>query len=822
MGKRYDAKEMNDFIDMLGDDIDDYRESARLLENEYGNYYNNDTHRGLAAEASKDFIARAQMDNFHRPNLKLQTLLFSKCVEIERDFRHVVDASGEARIDTDVLKMIDDNFCKWGDGIHASGSVIEQLATEVVSKFGKYATEEFANVHVGYGEVRAAYAYLCGPDGHLVDCIKKMNCFDETSLSALRSCSIKEQAYDLQSMMQKTANALSMMQAYAPKLSKTSLSIVSMWSAAASGKALNIKTFATEEEAANYLDQQFRILCDDNNANDKDAMANINACLMGYLCVETSGKDKYVAYDKDKIENTLAYLEKDGLAYQLFDSIDKQIYENQSKGDAVPNAITKLGLGGKLENTHLEVKKDGAGVRLEVTSNNDWLPGKEIKNQPVAYACTEESAENYFMTDGKYDWDAINEWIKKNAIDNTSIEYAVFGQKMIDMSDDEIETLLNNGMFSNTKGVSKVFSDYCGATTYSEGENLQIAAQRYAAMMNIARNSDNYDSLTLEQQILIDNNETRSIAVLEATKKMAKNGGMNMYVDLSTENKSGGNAYIIEIKAIPNNSQSESQALANMADSYLKDSKIVVYPRASEKVIDKYSHEQTTIVLQSYIKPIYSHEFSDSDYEKVAIQMVKILAKEGGKVAGETASGVVSIALKGVDIALKGKALAEDYKKSAEATTAIEALNTGSNAMSMCVEGTVIYTTGNTSGSVQIYGLEYDENELRLRNAAYNIANGQNMTVDQLKEHYINGDADFQNYSDWYYSPHTAEQCANYKNALRKMVETKYSCKLEDATDDQINDASQQLSAIINDTRTNELLNKDYTVIEKAIEESVG
>ena len=199
-----------------------------------------------------------------------------------------------------------------------------------------------------------------------------------------------------------------------------------------------------------------------------------------------------------------------------------------------------------------------------------------------------------------------------------------------------------------------------------------------------------------------------------------------------------------------------------------------------------------------------------------------MLAKKVGKVVGGTVGSTVGIVMIGVNVFKKGLKIANDYKNSVGASTAIDALTTGNNAMCMCVEGTVVYTSGNTSGSIQICGLEYDETELKIRNAAYNVANDQNMTVDQLKEHYVNGDEEFQQYSDWYFSPHAEEQNRNYKLALRKIIEMKYDSLLEDASDEQIEEASQQLSEIINDTDTNELLDKDYAVIEKAIEESVG
>ena len=733
MGKRYDAKEVSDFITLLGDDIDDYRESARLLENEYGNYYNNDTHRGLAAEASKDFIDKAQMEKFHIPNRELQTLLFSKCLDVENNFKSMVDTSSEARIDTDVLKVIDDNFCKWGDGVHASGSVIEQLTQEVIDKFSDYG--EFNTV--SYDEARIAYAYLCGPDGHLVDCIKRMYKFDEESLSALNSCSIKDHAYDLQNMMQKTANALSMMQAYMPNLSKTSLSIVSMWSAAASGNTLNIKTFATEEEAANYLDQQFKILCDDNNTNDAKAIENINACLMGYLCIETDGKDRYVAYDHDKIRETLKYLDKDGLAYDLFASVHNQINEKEHKGVAIPTAIKKLGLGGKLENAYLQVKKDGAGVRLEVTANTDFLPGKEINHKPVAYAANEYSATNYFTTDGKYDWDAIEEWYKakddfNDDYHHKSIEYDVLAFEINNMSDEEVSQLINSAVYWKDPA--------CLANVVSD--KLDILSDRYMLQMQGLRvmGPDGQKEILGYTGKDFENKYTRAVLIRNVNNRLqALPPTDTYYVEINSEKSKfaqedgfkdtyGDKDYTASIQCIT------SPLFPNPVEAAEGGQAITVHPYSGYAEIQGNINEEVCVTINGMTTNV------SSDAKKYVFdQAIGYLT---GKIGGPT-SFTYSMSNEMIS-------LANAYESEAKAQGVNEALNQASAAQSMMIEGTTVHVSGAGVESIYVYENAYDDKQLVINVAAYNEQHDTHYTIEQMKREYVSNSDVFNQYNTWY------------------------------------------------------------------------
>lgn len=813
MGKRYDAARVSAAIDDLGADIDQYRSRARDLESGFGRYYHNETYVGKAAEASKEFIAQGQMDKLHVVNLDVQTELFKKCLDVDDAFKEMVDSSPNAKIDTDVLHELDRIFRRESDGLSDIGYEVECETRAIAEEFGEYA--DFYPLN--YNPVREIHDELCGPRGIYQKTIKKMEAFDEVARSTFNSSGLKERSEDLQNKIVNITGSLESIQVYTPSVAKNSITLAALWKGAINGSA-NTLVFANDKERAEYLDAQLKRLCDGDDSNDAEATANINACLNGLLCLKEVNGKKYVAYDQQKIRSTLNSLEVCGLGYQLLTSIDEQIESNRSNGAKVPEAIAKLGFGGRLENTKLEVSKYGAGVKLEVTSNNDLFPLNEIDHKLVSYAATKASSDHYFCNkDGSLNWDNITEWIKLAPIDETSYEYDVFSAKMMDMSDEDIEKLLNLGMVANTDSMPDIVewtSDYYGSKKYIESQNIQITARRYAEIMNVARNREGYNYLSLSERAYIDDNETRSIAFLEATQAMSDGGGLNMVADITTEGADGEKVYKVQINVIPGsgNDITEGEVIADSYETFDKTRNITVYPRASSDVIDKYLDDQAKIQMGHDVKFIYSHNLKDVDYEKIVMQTLDV--------ASNFAPEPVQKCMMGVDAVSFGKEMVQDYKNSVEASTAMKGLDTGNGAICMGVEGSVVYNVSGTSGSVIINNIEYNETELKLRSGAYDIATGADITSDELKEHYVSGDDEYQKYFDWYYSKNGKEQMKTYSDAVDYSLAKKGISSIDDATDAQLNEAMQQVSEAINATDTDELRKVDLQKIENWIQEN--
>ena len=72
-------------------------------------YYYNDTYRGQAAEASKNFIDAGQ-NKLHMKQIDVQRRLVSMYYHMLNEFKDKVDSSPKARIDTDVLLYIKKHF----------------------------------------------------------------------------------------------------------------------------------------------------------------------------------------------------------------------------------------------------------------------------------------------------------------------------------------------------------------------------------------------------------------------------------------------------------------------------------------------------------------------------------------------------------------------------------------------------------------------------------------------------------------------------------------------------------------------------------------
>lgn len=492
------------------------------------------------------------------------------------------------------------------------------------------------------------------------------------------------------------------------------------------------KEFDTEEELAHYMDEQFDILCDDNDTNDKEAQENIDACMGNFICEKEVDGKKYVAYDKEKIEKTLAYLKHDGLAYQLLDSVDKQIYDNKDSGAAVPEAITELGFGGKVENTKLEVRKDHAGVRLELTSNNDFLPGKEIKKERVAYACSVESAENYFKTNGEYDWDAITEWFKADDDfgDNyheTSKEYAVLAGEMQDMSDAEI-----NHLFDCSSKVSR-FNGIDRLKTLSDRHILQAQQARI---------------LGVGDKIDLENDYTRAVLIKSLVDNLQGDGSYLQPYDISIDSYEN----VDRGKSDPDSQEIYGNLIYTGKITYTVDGtievsgpEVTVYPYSTSDEIDENLKKSASTIAYGMAS---SSNVSKDDIGKVIFdQSLSYLCEHAG--LGPQYM-VIAFAIDEM-----GK-FAESYEAGIRANGIHQALELGTDAESMMIRGTTVHISGNNGDRSLIYLPEYDDKGLAISVEAYNRANGTEYTIAEIKEEFAkkleddNYKGAFEDYNNWY------------------------------------------------------------------------
>ena len=729
---KYDAEYMNMFVEQLANDFNWYKKRAKGLERSYVRFHNNDTFVGEMADASKSFIYDRQGDILHMRNIELKKEFLYACTEIENNFKEQVDRSPKARMSTSVLLKIKKDFGTYYAVIDTKGYEIECHAKRLVSMYGKWG---IATVPC-YRRAMMVYEDFCGRRGLLDKCIEKLENFDQESNALLNRRDFMGGAQDLQSKIYNTAGALDSMTVYKPDVAKSSVGLVglglnvsyidrglaSLWGAASTGSKINVKIFANDKEAAEYLDSQMKVLCDDDNSNDAGAIANINATLQGFLYEEVVDGKRYVAYDQVKIQSTLMHLEKNGLAHQLLISVNRQINANKINNAAYPDVVTKLGIGGKLENTKLQVKKDCAGVRLEVTSNNDILPLNEIRHKPVAYAVTEESTKNYFMNGKDYDWDAIKAWYKAgdDFHDNyhaTSLEYDFLACQMKGMSDIEIERLTDAAEFNVDKKGS----------VYQLSDKLDILADRHLTHMNI-------DRVTNCMGDDFEKKYARAVLIVNIDNSLHSGAGSDHTVNIcySADDKK----YIGEVRSLPS---SYDSSLPNMvvADTNSQTISVYLYGNAA-RIRDNLDNEVKITVNK--IAPNMALEGKNFIFD----QAVSYSLEHSGLGGANLPITVVSELTK----------LKDAYELSVDAQGISQALDYGGNAQCMMIRGVAVHVDGFESDTYCVYSPDYDDRKLVFSVAAYNEKYGTHYTIADMKKEFAkecNGNSDiFDSYHEWY------------------------------------------------------------------------
>ena len=723
--KQFDAEKFKAFMDNLAQDIDGYGAKAMYLEAGYGKYYNNETYGGRAADASKEFIGNGQRDKLHVQNRNIQKELYMACADVKEAFEEMVDPSPKARISREVLRHIKKDHQGRYEEMDVLGCEIESMVREVINDFSDLADFEYFDAK----PVREIYDEFCGNGGCMDKCIQKLEMFDEYAESMMFKKDITGKSALLQDNIRNTAGALDAMKIYNPSIAHNSVGLValgtnvsyldnglaSLWVAASNGTKMNVKIFATDKDAAEYLDAQMKILCDDDDSNDAAAIANINATVQGFLYMEVVDGKKYVAYDQEKIEGTLKHLEKGGLAYQLLSSVDEQIKENKKKGVAVPNAITKLEFGGRFENTKLEVRKDGAGVRLEVTSNNDLLPLNEIKHKPVAYAVTKESALNYFKNGNSYDWNAIDAWFKAKDDFNdnyhiTSVEYDVLATEMFEMTDEEIESIFRSAEYTDEHH----YPD--GSLLYKVSDKLGILVDRQDRSIKFLRNNDVNFAKTdkYTRAVLIETIYNDIISVCS--------GDMHN-VQISYElDDNGQKTYLAQIDCTNYHNaarKSIDDENYNPIDIVKKDTRsITIYPYSN---IDGINDDICTEVSATVKK----------------ITNVNLRADVDKFLSEQTFWYVVDNYL---DMPISMVYWTEEMIRSEVdalieqnvAAGACDIMNYGNSANCMFLEGTLIDISGEKDKCMFVYDPEFDKRNLLFCVEAYNREKGTNYTVDEM------------------------------------------------------------------------------------------
>lgn len=98
MGKSWDTKKVNDFIEVFEHAAHSYMEGLGYIRLGYERYKTNETFVGGGAEKTKEFIGTKQSE-FNRLQYELSKEMVKRYVDLDDTFKTMVDPAADAKIE---------------------------------------------------------------------------------------------------------------------------------------------------------------------------------------------------------------------------------------------------------------------------------------------------------------------------------------------------------------------------------------------------------------------------------------------------------------------------------------------------------------------------------------------------------------------------------------------------------------------------------------------------------------------------------------------------------------------------------------------------
>lgn len=226
MGKRYDARKMTELCDSISHVVSDFTAKAEMLENEYSAYYSNNTYRGEAANASKEFVYKGQ-GKLIKEQVRVLNKLSTKFNDTQDAFSTMVDSSPNAKIDMDVLERDKRFFVTQNESFEEIAIRMERVSREICDRF-----ERFGYITpIRYDRAHYWFEDFCSYSGFMNKCIRKFEAFDEETRSYLKSAELDRYMYDIETDTKATMNALNGMKVYNPDVKKITMTPVAQMAA---------------------------------------------------------------------------------------------------------------------------------------------------------------------------------------------------------------------------------------------------------------------------------------------------------------------------------------------------------------------------------------------------------------------------------------------------------------------------------------------------------------------------------------------------------------------------------------------------------------
>ncbi|SFU33153.1 T7SS effector LXG polymorphic toxin [Butyrivibrio sp. M55] len=226
MGKRYDARKMTELCDSISHAVSNYTVRAEMLENEYSVYNSNNTYRGEAANASKEFVYKGQ-GKLIKEQVRVLNKLRRKFNETQDAFRDIVDSSPNAKIDMDVLEENKRFFSMQHESFEDKAMQLERLSREIRDRFDRFGYI----TTISYDRAKYGFEDLCGYSGFMNKCMRSFEEFDEETKAYLKNSELDRYMYDIETDTKATMNALNGMTVYNPDVKKITMTPVAQMAA---------------------------------------------------------------------------------------------------------------------------------------------------------------------------------------------------------------------------------------------------------------------------------------------------------------------------------------------------------------------------------------------------------------------------------------------------------------------------------------------------------------------------------------------------------------------------------------------------------------
>lgn len=519
-------------------------------------------------------------------------------------------------------------------------------------------------------------------------------------------------------------------------------------------------------ELSKYMDQ----LEDGNPDNDTEAIKNINSLLKNCLYIKEEDDKRTLEYDTDFIDYCLKNSAESSLLHGLFTDLMDNATEL--------GTITELNGWKSNPSYSLNISQLRAGYQLQLSADSTIGWGSEVKKERVAYAATDNTAKNYLGSEGNWNWDNISVWLKSEVIDWSSEEYFYFAREMQEMTDEELEKVIDYAQIRNIT-ISGVY--------YKMSDVLPLIADYYLLEVNAQKQLTDYYDNDYEKYAT---QEARAIAFAQAVSYMPNGGARKCNVDFSTMEGIDGTVHTAKVTFEGLNISDPAVGLWDAA-KHSRDLAITitVNPRSSDRAMSKDLNDGVKGVLLANVSPFYTGVLTEEDRYDLALKVGKYVKS---KVLGLATSEVDPLGL-GQDVMDFAEEVQEAYNQSKRALGAVDAANMGEAAMSMAISGRVVNIDGKQGYTSYVLDETYDENALAVRAAAFSKFSGDVVTTDELKESYNENGEVYIAYNDWYFSEHGKDDLEQYEKeveeALKIVKQTTDDVNIEDATLEEVEKA---------------------------------